>query len=94
MFKVDYEMIEKYGIDDRHDLPLEDKVAFVEEQIAQVQKIVWRIRFDIMVLEDSKPETEDETVERDRKLREYKKDLGGYIKGLTSFHKVLEGLRK
>ena len=93
MFDVDKEMVEKYDIDNRHDLPLEDKVAFVNEQIAQVQKIVWRIRFDIMVLTDSQPETEDETVERDKKIREYKKDLGGYIKGLTSFHKVLEGLQ-
>ena len=93
MFDVDHEMIEKYGIDDHHDLPLEDKLAFVNEQISQVQKITWRLRFDIMVLTDSHPETEDEEVERDKKLREYKKDLGGYVKGLSSFHKVLEGLQ-
>lgn len=92
MFDVDKELVKKYGIGEEHELPHEDKLAFVQEQIAQVQKIVWRIRFDIMVLTDSKPETEDETVEKERKIREYKKDLGGYIKGLTSFRKVLKGI--
>ena len=93
MFEVDKEMVKKYSITDRLELPLEDKLAFVQEQIAQVQKIVWRIRFDIMVLTDSNPETEDESIERDKKVREYKKDLGGYIKGLNSFNKVLDGLQ-
>lgn len=92
MIELDNTLVEKYGITPRHEPSDDDKRAFVEEQINQIQKMVWRVRCDIMVLNASDVANDDESEEKKAKIKGFNKELGKYVEALTSFNKILDEL--
>lgn len=92
MLELDKNLVEEYGISPRHEPSLDEKREFVAEQVSQIQKMAWRVRVDMMVMNSSEPHNDDEQEEKDTKLKNFRKELSKYIEALTSFNKILDEL--
>lgn len=82
ILKSDTELSEKLALNEVHELPLEDKVKYVDEQLDGIKHQLWRVRVDALLNHNLKTETEDEKIAVAGKIREHEQNAKRYAEAL------------
>ena len=83
ILKSDKELIEKLALNEVHELPLEDKVKYVDEQIDGILHQLWRVRVDALLNHNLITKTEDEKIAVAGKIREHEQNAERYAEALV-----------
>lgn len=94
MLDKDKLVVKKTGIKEGHELHIDDKLSYVEVQITEMQKILWRMRVDQMILNDARPSTEEEAMVKEQKLAQNVKEIQKFVDGISSLLKIQDELEK
>ena len=83
MLKTDNELAKKLKVTDVHELPVDDKRNYIDEQIAGIKSQLWRARVDAMLNHNLVTDGEQERLAVEAKIREHESNAKRYVEAIT-----------
>lgn len=83
---------ERNGITEDHQVSHDDLRTYVDTQVEEMQRIIMRDKVDVLLNEQIKVETEDETLGRDAKRRELEKRISQMTEAVSVLSKLANEL--
>lgn len=92
---IDKDACEKFGINERSDLEIAHKIAFVQAQIEEMKRVLWRNRIDLMISVNlSKDDNEMLAAKGQENVTRYKNDIKNFVIALNALNELLDELKE
>ena len=82
LLQSDNELRKALELTDIHELAIEDKIGYVDEQIDGIKHQLWRVRVDALLNHNLKTKTEDEKLSVAAKIREHEQNAERFAEAL------------
>jgi hypothetical protein len=82
-----------HEMDIESDLGKEEKIDYLETQIAETKKIIWRFRVDVVLLVCSEAESEEVKERQEQKAKETKREIRQLVAGLKVLEQLVEEVK-
>jgi len=92
LLDLDKEWVKKYDLPREFELPDEDKTAYIKEQAEQVAKVLWRVRVELMALEVTPAENEEQEAHRLQERAKLLGELKQYSAAIKAFDRIIQAL--
>ncbi len=84
MLETDLEIVEALELNEDHELDAFRKKEYVEEQLDQMKKIIWRLRVDRMLLAHAEARNDDEETEKEAKMKANQREIDRMAEAVTN----------
>lgn len=92
MLKSDNELAKKINLTEVHELSVEDKRNYIDEQVDGIKSQLWRARVDAILNHNLATDGEQEKLAVEAKIREHESNARRYVEAITLLSKLRDEL--